>query len=124
MLIFLAIALLFVLPEPWNWVACLATGVLWGVELFIWNRTVRSRRRAVGAQTLIGRIAVVSATCDPEGQVRLEGEIWHARCTGAAVAGEQVRVVGREGLTLLVEPASRQAEAKPEVSAEGQASSA
>jgi membrane protein implicated in regulation of membrane protease activity len=123
-LIFLAIALLFVLPEPWNWVACLATGVLWGVELFIWNRTVRSRRKAVGAQTLIGRIAVVSATCDPEGQVRLEGEIWHARCTGAAVAGDQVRVVGREGLTLLVEPASRQADSRPEISAEGQASSA
>ena len=124
MLIFLAIALLLVLPEPWNWVACLATGILWGVELFIWNRTVRSRRRAVGAQTLIGRLAVVSATCDPEGQVRLEGEIWHARSTGAAVAGEQVRVVGREGLTLLVEPASRQADVKPELSAEGQASSA
>ena len=124
MLIFLAIALLLVLPEPWNWVACLATGVLWGVELFVWNRTVRSRRRSVGAQTLIGRIAVVSATCDPEGQVRLEGEIWHARCAGAAVAGEQVRVVGREGLTLLVEPAPRLADAKPELSAGGQASSA
>lgn len=123
-LIFLAIALLFVLPEPWNWVACLATGVLWGVELFIWNRTVRGRRKAVGSQALIGRIAVVSATCDPEGQVRLEGEIWHARCTGAAGVGQQVRVVGREGLTLLVEPASREADSETGVSAEGQASSA
>lgn len=123
-LIFLAIALLFVLPEPWNWVACLATGVLWGVELFIWNRTVRRRRKAVGSQTLIGRIAVVSATCDPEGQVRLDGEIWHARCAGVAAVGEQVRVVGREKLTLLVEPASRQADAKPELGAEGQAASA
>ena len=65
MLIFLAIALLLVLPEPWNWVACLATGAVWVVELFIWNRTVRGRRNAVGVQTLIGRIAAVSATCDP-----------------------------------------------------------
>ena len=123
MLIFLAIALLLVLPEPWNWVACLATGAVWVVELFIWNRTVRGRRKAVGVQTLIGRIAAVSATCDPEGQVRLEGEIWNARCAGVAGVGEQVRVVGREGLTLLVEPASRQAESEPEISAEGQASS-
>jgi membrane protein implicated in regulation of membrane protease activity len=122
-LIFVAIALLFILPEPWNWIACLATGVLWGVELFIWNRTVRSRRKAVGSQTLIGRIATVSATCDPEGQVRLEGETWHARCAGVAALGEQVRVVGREKLTLLVEPASRQADSETGVSAEGQASS-
>jgi membrane protein implicated in regulation of membrane protease activity len=122
-LIFLAIALLFVLPEPWNWVGCLATVALWVGELFIWNRTVRSRRKAVGSQTLIGRTAVVSATCDPEGQVRLEGEIWHARSAGPAAVGEQVRVVGREGLTLLVEPASRQ-DGKLEISAEGQASSA
>ena len=124
MLIFLAIALLFVLPEPWNWVACLATGAVWVGELFIWNRTVRGRRKAVGAQTLVGRLAAVSATCDPEGQVRLEGEIWHARSAGVAGVGEQVRVVGREGLTLLVEPVSRQADSATESSADGQASSA
>ena len=45
------------------------------------------------------------------------------RIGGRVAFGEQVRVVGREGLTLLVEPASRQAESEPESSGEGQASS-
>lgn len=109
MLIFLAIALLLALPDPWNWISFFAVGLLWGVELFIWNRTVSNRRKSVGAQTLIGRTAAVSALCDPEGQVRLDGETWQARCAVPARVGEQVHVVGREDLTLLVEPVSRSA---------------
>jgi membrane-bound serine protease (ClpP class) len=45
----------------------------------------------------------VLSACRPDGQVRLNGEIWDARCTGGAAEGETVRVVGRRGLTLLVE---------------------
>jgi membrane-bound serine protease (ClpP class) len=38
--------------------------------------------------------------------VRLQGELWRARCAEGADAGEQVRVVALDGLTLLVEPAA------------------
>jgi membrane-bound serine protease (ClpP class) len=103
MLIILAIVLLFVLPGPWNWLGFVVVLLLWFVELYGWNRTVRRRRRVVGAETLIGREAVVSAPCRPEGQVRLDGEIWAARCAAGADAGDRVRIVGRDGLTLLVE---------------------
>jgi membrane protein implicated in regulation of membrane protease activity len=41
---------------------------------------VKHRRRAVGAETLIGREAVVTTACRPNGQVRLDGELWEARC--------------------------------------------
>jgi membrane protein implicated in regulation of membrane protease activity len=37
--------------------------------------------------------------------VRISGEIWAARCSAGADVGEEVRVVGRDGLTLLVEQA-------------------
>jgi membrane-bound serine protease (ClpP class) len=104
MLIFLAIALLLILSSPWNVVAFLVILPLWVLELFGWNRTTKRYRKAVGADTLIGREAVVSVPCRPVGQVRLDGEIWEARCEAGAGTGEQVRVTGRKGLTLIVEP--------------------
>jgi membrane protein implicated in regulation of membrane protease activity len=103
-LIFVAFALLFVLDSPWNWVAFFVLIPLWLVELFGWNRTVKNRRRAVGAETLIGREAVVTVPCEPVGQVRLDGEIWEGRCAQGAGEGQRVRVIGRDRLTLVVEP--------------------
>lgn len=106
MLIILAIALLLLLPSPWSFVGFFVVFGLWLVELLLWNRTVKHRRKAVGAQTLIGREAVVSAPCRPIGQVRLDGEIWAARCNAGASPGDRVRVIGRERLMLLVEAAA------------------
>lgn len=105
MLIILAIALLLLLSKPWNFVGFFVVFALWLVELLLWNRTVKHKRKAVGAQTLIGKDAVVSTPCRPVGQVRLDGEIWEARCDAGASPGDQVRVTGRKGLTLLVEAA-------------------
>ena len=78
--------------------------MLWVGELFLWNRTVRGRRAAVGAQTLIGSEAKVVAPCRSVGQVQVAGEIWEARCDAGADPGQSVRVIGRDGLTLVVEP--------------------
>jgi membrane-bound serine protease (ClpP class) len=107
-LILLAIPLLLFLPTPWNVIAVLILLPIWVLELLGWNRSVKHRRRAVGAETLIGREAVVTTACRPSGQVRLDGELWEARCEAGADAGERVTVAGRERLTLIVErrPAS------------------
>ena len=107
MLIFLAIALLLILPSPWKFIAFLVLLPLWVLELFAWNRTTKRHKKAVGAQTLIGREAVVSVPCRPVGQVRLDGEIWEARCEAGAGTGERVRVTGRKRLTLIVEPVAQ-----------------
>jgi membrane protein implicated in regulation of membrane protease activity len=104
-LIIVAVVLLLLLPGPWNIVAFIVVALLWLVELYGWNRTVRRRRRVVGAQTLIGDTAVVTTPCRPLGQVRLRGETWEARCERGAGEGETVRVIGRDKLTLIVEPA-------------------
>jgi membrane protein implicated in regulation of membrane protease activity len=106
MLIFVAIALLILLSWPWNLIAFLVIVPLWVLELFGWNRTVRKRRKVVGAQTLIGKEAVVVTSCRPRGQVRLDGEIWEARCDAGAGVGDRVRVIDRDGLELVVEPAT------------------
>jgi membrane protein implicated in regulation of membrane protease activity len=105
-LIILAIALLLLLPSPWSFVGFFVVFGLWLVELGLWNRTVKHRRKAVGAQTLIGKDAVVSTPCRPVGQVRLDGEIWEARCDAGASPGDRVRVTSRDGLTLVVEAAA------------------
>ena len=100
----LAIALLIVLPHPWNWFAfagCLVVGI---GEVSLWNRTVKHRRAATGAETLIGKKGKVLSRLAPEGQIELSGEIWRARCAAAAEVGQAVTVVDRDGLTLIVEP--------------------
>jgi membrane-bound serine protease (ClpP class) len=103
MLFLLAVVLLLVLPNPWDVVGFTACLVLGLGEVYLWNRTVRARRSTVGAQTLVGAEARVISPCRPEGQVQLNGEIWAARCEAGADPGETVRVVDRNGLTLVVE---------------------
>jgi membrane protein implicated in regulation of membrane protease activity len=99
----LGIVLLIFVPSPWNLVTFTACLILFFGELLFWNRTMRGRRKVVGAQTLVGQEAEVTAPCQPTGQVRIGGEFWEARCEAGADAGETVRVVGLRGLTLLVE---------------------
>ena len=102
-LFILAIALLLSLPSPWNVVGFTICLVLFFGEALLWNRSMRGRKKVVGAQTLIGEEATVVTTCRPDGQVRVGGEIWEARCVAGADSGQAVRVIGRQGLTLLVE---------------------
>jgi membrane protein implicated in regulation of membrane protease activity len=102
-LVLAAIVLLLILPSPWSWVAFVVCLLAFPAEVVFWNRTVRHRREAVGAGTLIGTEAVVVTPCFPDGQVRVGGETWAARCVGGAGAGDTVRVVGLDGITLVVE---------------------
>jgi membrane-bound serine protease (ClpP class) len=95
---------LFVVPAPWGLVLIAASAVVEVAETYFWIRLSRRRRIQAGAETLIGARAVVESSCRPAGQVRVQGELWRARCEAGAEPGETVRIVGREGLTLLVEP--------------------
>lgn len=64
----------------------------------------RKRPTATGAEQLIGSIAQVVDWPGPHGSVRVHGEIWSARSDRAMNPGDSVRVVGRDRLTLIVEP--------------------
>lgn len=104
MLIIVAVILLLVLPDPWNVIGAAVCGVAWLFELYLWNRTVRGRRRVVGAQTLIGKVGEVRQACRPVGQVFVAGELWEARCEPGADAGDRVKILAVDGLTLEVTP--------------------
>lgn len=94
----------FVLPRHWG-IAAVALGiVIEGAESWFWIRWSQRRRAAVGAEALVGATAKVVFECMPVGQVRVHGELWRARCEGGAAAGDEVRIVAVDGLTLVVEP--------------------
>ena len=104
MLLLLGIVLLLFLPSPWGLTAFLVCLVLFGIEVGLWNRTVRGKKASVGAETLIGAQGTAVSTLLPRGQVRVGGTIWEARSLGPAQPGDAVRVVDRDELLLVVEP--------------------
>lgn len=105
MILLLAFALaVFVLPSPWGVVAVGAALVVEVGEAWFWWWLSRRRRPAVGVEAMLGETAIVVVPCRPLGQVRIQGELWQARCEAGADAGDQVRVEGIEGLTLVVAP--------------------
>jgi membrane-bound serine protease (ClpP class) len=69
---------------------------------------VRAHRRRVtiGDSALIGSEGQVLRWENGEGEVHVHGERWHARAAAPLSPGQQVRVVERRNLTLLIEPAT------------------
>ena len=69
---------------------------------------IRSRRRAVvsGSEQLLGAVGEALGGFPDAGSVHLRGEVWTARSTVPVSAGQRVKVIGREGLTLVVSPLS------------------
>jgi membrane-bound serine protease (ClpP class) len=105
LLLFALLLAIFVLPAPWGLAAVVVAGALEIAEtgLFIWWS--KRRRSAVGVDTLVGKRGVAVGELGPEGQVKVDGEIWRARCSGRCDAGAHVIVRSVEGLTLVVDPA-------------------
>ena len=101
--------LAFVFLEwPWRGVAIALLAAYELFEIFLWLRW-RNRRSITGADALIGAIATAITDLRPDGQVRLRGEIWKARCDDGASAGDDVVVEAVDGLRLRVRPGSLRA---------------
>ncbi|MGM0413182.1 MAG: NfeD family protein [Pseudomonadota bacterium] len=77
-----------------------------GILLVIARLAVRSHRNPVvsGAEEITGAEAVATAAFTGHGWVHLHGEAWQAESPRPVAAGQRVRVTGRDGLTLHVEP--------------------
>ena len=89
-----------------HWGTALALSGSFGlITAFLLRLAIRAQhgKRKLGAEALIGQIAVVTKPLEPEGMVMLNGEIWQAESRTPAARGEHVRVLGLRELTLLVE---------------------
>lgn len=65
----------------------------------------------------VGLSGVARERLDPSGYIEVAGELWKAEVpegTGAVEEGQEVRVTGRKGLTLSVEPAGCEVECENE----------
>ena len=80
-----------------------------GISLFLGRLALQAQRQlpVMGASALIGLQGRARTPLTPGagGQIDVRGEIWRAESTALLNAGDPVRVVGINGLTLLVEPA-------------------
>ena len=103
MLLALAIAGLFFLPDPWRLVVLVVVAIVEIGEIYLWRRFLRRYRVTTGVEGMLGEQGEVIARCDPLGRVRIRGEIWSARCEAGAEAGDRVVVAAVDGLTLVVE---------------------
>ena len=107
MLFLIALLLaIFLLPSPWGFivVACALVVDVLEVSVGLWYS--KRRRATVGTDALVGVTAVAIDDLFPEGQVKVNGEIWRARCEAGCDAGAAVVVRAVNGLTLEVEPAT------------------
>jgi len=84
-----------------------AMAVTAALFLLVLGLLLRSRKHPVvtGKEALLGAEGEALAWQQEEGRVRVQGEIWRARAAGPLAPGTRVKVVNREGLVLIVEPA-------------------
>jgi membrane protein implicated in regulation of membrane protease activity len=97
---------IFLLPSPWGFVAVAVALVIDVLEVSVGIWYSKRRRATVGTDTLLGMTGVAVGDLFPEGQVKVNGEIWRARCEAGCDAGTPVVVRAVAGLTLEVEPTS------------------
>jgi membrane protein implicated in regulation of membrane protease activity len=97
------LAAIFWIPPPWSYVAVIAAAVWEVAEIALFVAYSKRRRATTGAEALPGAEGLAVEACRPFGQIRLDGELWRARCDDGADPGDRV-VVDSLGpnLTLIV----------------------
>ena len=102
LLVLAVVAAVLWVDSPLSWVLVVGAAVVELAEAWFWWWLSHRRRPAVGVETMVCASATVITPCRPRGQVRIQGELWEARCERGADPGDLVEVVGVDGLTLVV----------------------
>ncbi len=80
--------------------------LLLGIAIFVIHKAVIPSfhwRTVTGPEGMIGTGGIVVEPLKPNGAIIVKGELWKAKATGGDIeAGEEVEIVGIEGLTLEV----------------------
>jgi membrane-bound serine protease (ClpP class) len=88
-----------------TWLLIVIVIVIMAVFVFIMHKAVIPairRRIAAGVEEMVGRIGEVTEPLNPNGTIKIEGEYWNATARGTIDKGEEVEVVGIDGLILKV----------------------
>jgi len=107
----LVLVVLWFLKIPISWRVIIFLALFFVATVFIMHRLVipaLHKKIGTGSEGMIGLKGVVIELLAPEGVVRVGGEYWKAIASDKNIAvGEQVEVVGLDGLTLHVKPKTR-----------------
>jgi len=76
------------------------------VLLFVIYKVFESTKKQTPVLQFVGQVALAVDEISPgkEGFVLFHGEHWKANSKATILPGQKVRVISREGLTLIVEP--------------------
>jgi membrane-bound ClpP family serine protease len=89
-------------------IGVMAAWAVFSVALFVFTTRTLKRQKVVGLPTMIGSRGKVASLLAPEGLVRIRGELWGATSAkGNVDTGEDVEVVGENGLKLVVRKVRR-----------------
>ena len=86
--------------------ACVLATLFWVAKDAALYPVVKASYRAggpTGPASLIGSLGTVRDALDPIGLIKIGPELWKAKSSSPAAAGDVVQVVGCAGMTLLVE---------------------
>lgn len=90
--------------------ALLSYFAILGISFFLYFKIFQAMRRKIqtGQEVMIGEKVTVAEDIDPEGKIHYYSEIWDATAKGKRFPqGEQVKVIGMNGLMLVVEGMSK-----------------
>src|SRR5687767_10904913 len=96
-----AVLAYFFLEGTWRVVVIVGLLLSDVVEIAIWLRW-RKRRSITGAEAMVGMPGVVLTDLAPEGQVKVQGQIWKAISDENLDRGQDVEVTEVDGLLLRV----------------------
>jgi len=84
-------------------IVLMAALVAFAVVTYRLGSRALKKKPVVGLSDMVGSKGRVVSRLDPEGLVRIKGELWESKSAGRRInAGEEVTVVGQEGLKLIV----------------------
>ncbi len=82
--------------------------VVWAVIAIVTYRAgsrALKRKPVIGLETMVGSHGKAISPLDPEGLVKIAGELWQAKTAGDEIGvGEEVTVIAQEGKRLIVTP--------------------
>lgn len=96
------LAILFVDP-PWRWLIIAGLLMIDVVQITIWLRW-RKKKSITGIESIVGMPGRAVTPLDPDGQVRVRGQLWTATSSQPVAVGDDVTVTAVDGLRLEVAP--------------------
>ena len=105
----IAVGLLWLLPlfnitvPVWGIILILVGFAVFSYIMYLIGHPTISYREVSAPESIVGRVGVVERPLEPDGYVKVSGELWRATCLDSPLKeGDEIIVVGIDGLKLTV----------------------